>query len=330
MKGLFTQGAMLLLERPIELAELEPLLAPFGTPRAIPGSDQWPLGLATLLLPLAPPPPEGANGAAGAEGGSGHVAIDVVPHPWPDDMGDPETSPEVFTAWSTGHFGPFAFPQGFERACQQAWVWPEAQAKPPSHQAFIRLRTSYIFGAGPDGNVMPENYDPLLELIRLTQLAQALASHPAVVCYFNPSGESVLPVKSLNEALAWARENKLPPLDVWSNVRFFNLGGIADGWFLMDSVGMWQLDTPDHEVFLPGDQYDFKEVEGFLRNVALFVLSQEHPIEDGDTIDGPGGVHWRAHSHAESFTAPPRRVLRWFAVDGIQPPPELVGSTPKN
>lgn len=321
MKGFFTQGLVLLLDRNVELAELAALVA--GPARAdglaagalhrISGAGDWTRGEESLLLPF------------GADGG--HLAIDVVQQPWPDELVERGDAPQLGTSAAAGYFGPFAFPYCFERACRQAWIWKEAQQSPPAHQAFARVRTTYAFTPpGAAAVAEPEIKNPLLELQAATAVAQALCSHPAVVCYFDPSGETVLPPERFSEAVKWAEEQRLPPLDVWSNVRFLSLEGVADGWYLMDTVGMWQLDIPDHEIFLPGKTYDFQEVEGFLRNVSLYLMNHGPVFADGDTIEGPGGIDWKAANCDDSFTMPPRPVVRWFADDGTEPPPEL--STP--
>lgn len=318
MKGFFTQGLVLLLERPVELGELAALiegparaagLAP-GEIYRIAGAGDWTRGEESLLLPF------------GADGG--HVAIDVVREPWPDELVEREDAPQLGASAAAGYFGPFAFPFCFERACRQAWIWQEAQQAPPRHQAFARLRVTYAFQPpGAAEQAEPKVKNPLKELQAATAVAQALASHPAAVAYFDPSGEVVLPPGRLGEALTWADEQQLPPLDVWSNVRFLNLEGVADGWFLMDTVGMWQLDIPDHEIFLPGKTYDFQEVEGFLRNVSLYLMNHGPVLAEGDTIEGPGGIDWKASLRDDSFTMPPRPVVRWFADDGTEPPEQL-------
>jgi hypothetical protein len=310
MKGFFTQGVALLLDKQVALEELAPLLENFGDLRRIPAAPDWARGGESLLLPFL--------------GGAGQVAVDVIGRPWPDEVDGGE---ELLKAWTTGYFGPFAFPYSYQRACRQAWIWKEAQAQPPKHEAFIRVRTTYQFGEAAKSGP-PEEANPLVELQALTAVAIALASHPAVVCYFNPNGEVVLPPNGLAEAAKWAREQELPPLDAWSNVRFLDLEGVADGWFLMDTVGMWQLDIADHEIALPGKTYDFQEVEGFLRNVALYLMNHGPIFEDGDTIDGPGGTNWRAKICEESFTAPPRPTIRWFAAEGPEPPAALTESAP--
>lgn len=320
MKGFFTQGLVLLLDRKLPLGELAPLLEGFGSGRVyqVAGSGDWTRGGDSLLLPF------GEHG--------GHLAIDLVDEPWPDELVERGDTPQLGTSAAAGYFGPFAFPYCFERACRQAWIWKEAQQAPPRHAAFARVRTTYAFrppGAAPETAVaVPEIKNPLIELQAATAAVQALARHPAAVAYFDPSGETLLPPDRLGEAVKWAEEQQLPPLDVWTNVRFLSLEGLADGWFLMDTVGMWQLDIPDHEIFLPGKTYDFQEVEGFLRNVSLYLMNHGPVLGDGDTIEGPGGIDWKATSHDDSFTMPPRPVVRWFADDGTEPPPQLA-SPPK-
>lgn len=311
MKGMFTQGIALLTDRPVELSELEALLPSRERVRRVPAQQEWSFSNEALILPL--PSVEGCA-----------VAIDVVERPWPDDMGNPQQSPMLFASWTMGHFGPFAYPFGFERACQQAWAWPEAKVVAPRHSGFIRFKTSYVFGARDVDPIRPSDYDPLPELVSLTRLVASLSAHPGVSCYFNPNGELLLSPAAMQGSLAWGDEHDLPPLDAWTNVRFFNLKEQAGDWFLMDTVGMWQLDVPDQEAFTPGDRYDFQEIDRFLRNASLYQLKQGSVIKDGDTMDGPGSVRWRATRHEESFSSPPREVMRWFPVDGSQPPDRLL------
>src|SRR5690349_13998994 len=114
MKGFFSQGAALLAKDRIEVPELEPLLHPFGELRPLRGTSDWTMGNDGFLVPLIP----SANG---------YLAVDFVERTWPDDMGDPQSSSMLFGAWSLGHFGPFAYPRGLQRAREQAWAWPEAK-----------------------------------------------------------------------------------------------------------------------------------------------------------------------------------------------------------
>ncbi|HEY1052191.1 MAG TPA: DUF4261 domain-containing protein [Prosthecobacter sp.] len=307
MKGFFTQGGILLLEHPIELSELEPLLAPLGEVRQVgDGTGHWAMGGDSLVVSLGL-----ENNAA--------AAIDVVPHPWPDSMGDPKTDGMVFASWSMGHFGPLAWPGGLERAMGQAWTWPEARSIASSHTAFIRVKVSYVFGGGPDTPVIPEDYCSSDELYQVTYLLQLLAQHPAVIAWFNPNGELLLPPAEVTETMEWSQENEVFPMSAWTNVRMLKLDGIADGWMLMDTVGMGQLEEADLEAFFPMDKFDPSEVAAFLRNASNYIVSQSPVINDNDTMDGPGGIHWQARSHEESFHVPPRRTLRWFPFGGVPP-----------
>ena len=143
-----------------------------------------------------------------------------------------------------------------------------------------------------------------------------LAKMPSATCYFNPNGELLLHPAELAESLAHAERHDLPPIDAWSNVRMF---GIDAAWTMMDTVGLAQLDEPDHEAWFRRARYEPAAVARWLRNVSLYVHGGTK-IEDGHTADGPGGIKWRASACGEAATAPPRDVLRWAPDDGGTPP----------
>ncbi len=129
MKGFFTQGGALLLKHKIDLSELEPLLQDFAESRRVTDDPtdsptDWMMGGDRLIVSL-----KMDNNAA--------AAIDVVPQPWPDSMGDPKSDAMLFASWSMGHFGPLAWPGGLERAIDHAWSWPEGRV-PTSHAATPR------------------------------------------------------------------------------------------------------------------------------------------------------------------------------------------------
>lgn len=307
MKGFFTQGGALLLKHPIVLSELEPLLESFGSVHhAGDGSGHWAMGGDSLVVSLGL-----ENNAA--------AAIDVVAQPWPDSMGDPKNDSMVFASWSMGHLGPLAWPGGLERAIGQAWSWPEAREIVPGHTAFVRVKVSHVFGGGPDTLVIPENYDPVAELQQTTRLLLALAEHPAVIAWFNPNGELLLPPSEVAEIVEWSEANGVHPVNAWTNVRMLKLDGIANGWMLMDTVGMGQLEAADLEAFFPMAQFDPGEVAAFLRNASNYIITQGPVIKDNDTMNGPGDVNWQARSYEESFHVPPRRTLRWFPVGDVPP-----------
>lgn len=300
IKGMFTQGLCVLFKAAPTLDQLAAALSDVEVRKRNDSSGEWAFGGPTLNL--------GVDIGTG-----GTVLVDIVGRPWPDHMGDPKTEPTLFGAWSMGHFGPFAFPGGLERAGQQCWAWEAGRTVAASHKAFVRVRTSFAIGAAPDDPVLPEDYDPLAELEVVTQLALSLLDVSGSLCYFNPGGEVLRDRESLVESLEFGEEHDLPTLDLWSNVRLFR---VDEQWSLMDTVGNDQLDIPDQEACVRGDVYDFREVDGFLRNVSLYLLREGEVVEDGDTMDGPGDIPWKAHILEAGLSDPPRRVLRWIPEDG--------------
>lgn len=306
-KGMFSQGLVALLSSPATLAELENLLAELGPLTRKPTYENWELSGPAIVLPYRPEV-------------NGYVSVDLVEHPWPDDMGNPKEKPMLFASWSMGHFGPCTFPGNLARAMQHAWSWPAARQIVPSHKAFTRVRCSYIFGADPQALCQPQDYAAFPELQFVTDVMHALMKHPQALAYFNPGGEVLKDARDLEAALAYSKAHSLPSLDVWSNVRLFNL---KDGWLMMDTVGMEQLDTPDHEACFRKNSFEPLDIDVFLRNASLYVLKHGEVVKDHDTMDGPGGCRWQAKSFEEGLSSPPRRVIRWLPCDGSKPPQSL-------
>lgn len=309
-KGFFTQGVCLLLERPVALDEIEAALSSFEIRGRRDAADSWAFGGPSLLVPYRPEV-------------NGYATVDTVDRRWPDHMGDAQNEAMVFGAWSMGHFGPFAFPGGLERAGQQCWGWEEGATVAARHEAFIRVRISYVFGANGDVPVMPDDYEPLAELEFVTKIAASLLDLPAALCYFNPNGEVLRDQQGLRESLNYHGQHQIPPFDLWSNVRLFN---VDEEWSLMDTVGNAQLDLADIEASFHSQCYDFEEVALFLRNASLYLLQNGQIIQDGDTMDGPGDIRWQARQFDRGVCDPPRTVLRWLPMDHRQPPPEIANA----
>jgi hypothetical protein len=302
-KGFYTQGLAILLHNAESLRAIEERLKEFEIVRRVEASASWPAGGPSLIVPYRPE----ANG---------YVVIDVVDRPWPDGMGDPKTEPEVFIAWGMGRFGPGVWPEALERACQHSWGWPEGHSVPRQHRAFIRICSSYSFGAKDDARVIPADYKPLQELEFATRIAAPLVRLPQTLCFFNPNGECVTEPRAFFESLNYHATVKLLPLDLWSNIRIFKFPNQQPVWSLMDTVGMGQLDVPDHEACFQSNAYVPAEIGNFLRNASAYVVERGRMISDGDTMNGPGNVNWQAFGIKEGYFAPPRPVLRWFPLDG--------------
>lgn len=94
------------------------------------------------------------------------------------------------------------------------------------------------------------------------------------------------------------------------NARFFHIQGTKD--MLVDTVGMSTL-------FLPDLQYHFHGVDpnwavNHAYNLASYLLANNNPIQDGETVDGVANgvisrdVQWRCQ-YENALVQPPREVL---------------------
>lgn len=299
-KGFFTQGVCLLTDGSTAIEDIKSALEGqgFEIVKQTPAQENWCFGGPTLVIAFQPEV-------------NGHVAVDVVNHPWPDTMGDPKSDPMIFGAWSMGHFGPFAFPGNLARARQHAWSWEPGRTIAKDHRGFIRLRTSYIFGSKDDAPVLPDQYDPLAEMMFLSRAVLALFEAPGVICYFNPNGEALRDFSSFGETWDVCIEQKKIPLLLWMNIRFFNL---SEKLGFMDTVGNGQLDIRDAEAIFPNGEYEPGEIDYYLRNVTHYLLDLDREIKTGEPIDGPGesNLSWTTEIIDESVVEPPRRVLRLY------------------
>lgn len=305
-KALFTQSADILLSKETSLDAIVPLLSGFEIANRVDTAQEF--SGPSVLLPFRPKV-------------NGYVHVDIRNQKWPDHMGDPESELTLFTSWSMGFYGPLAFPGGLKRAQQQLWSWPEGKKLVDKHASFIHITTSYIFGAGKKDLARPADYKALPEIEFVTQVALALLKHPNALMYFNSNGEILRNEELLRESLNHCAKHDLPPLDIWTNIRLFKA---ENGWALMDTVGMGQLDVSDLEACFPSRSFAPKEVDGFLRSCSVYLFQKGDVVMNGDTMDGPGGIRWRGYHLDDGVCPPPRQVIRWFPLDGSKPPVSLL------
>ncbi|TWT74072.1 DUF4261 domain-containing protein [Allorhodopirellula solitaria] len=312
-KGLFTQGMCVLLKRPLSSEEIQRRLQSFQLAARQESDDAE--APETLVYEFRPQT-------------EGHLLVTPADAPWPDDMGDPDESPERFVAWSLGQYGPLAFPGGLQRAAAQSWGWEGAAEAVQEHTAHVRLLISYILGTeeGEDDDeddlpLVPHDYDAMAELQALTRAVTALLESPEALCYFNPGGEILRDADLLRQGLNHAWSHELPPLDMWTNVRIFTED---DGWVVMDTVGNGQFDLPDMEAVCRGDAYKPGDIESFLRHATLYLLAGDEDVCTGDTADGPGDLSWSAIECGTSLSDPPRPTIRWIPNDSVSPPEHLL------
>jgi len=219
-----------------------------------------------------------------------------------------------------GHYGPYTFPNGLRRAREQLWAWPEGKEIVGRHEAFLHISTSYIFGAGKDLKILPADYAALPEMHFVTRIVLALLKHPDALMYFNSNGEILADEKLLRNSLEFYAQHQQPPLDIWTNIRLFKLD---NGWLMMDTVGMEQLDHPDLEACFPSSKYNPQDVSRFLRNCSLYLLNAGEVVKHKDTMNGPGDINWQAFHVEKGVSSPPRRLIRWFPMDGSEAPEGL-------
>ncbi|MBC8104866.1 MAG: DUF4261 domain-containing protein [Cytophagales bacterium] len=249
-------------------------------------------------------------------GASGQVIADSFAYPWPDDMGDPQTAPDLFAGWTMGQFGPLTFPRALERAARDSVSWSDAVGDwRNQHTGVVRLRSQGFAAAGGH---------PVDELAFVTEAALALLEllPDSALCYFNPAGELLLPTQAVRESLDRFRGGGAVPLEIWCGTRVFrieapafDLGETLPPQVLVDTVGLGQLNLPDHEVRFSDARFAIQEVQAFLLNTAAYQLKNGPVIRAGDTINGPGGVSWRMSEQPNSLLDPPRRgLLSWQPV----------------
>ena len=134
-KGFFTQGAIILTERPLPAPTMDAALAPFPVTRYTPadGEKNWITGYDTWSIAWRPEV-------------NGQVTVDVVDATWPDDMGDPKApgGQPLFAAWSMGFMGPTTWPGNLLRAIQYAQAFGDTAAaeRAKRHGAFVRVRST--------------------------------------------------------------------------------------------------------------------------------------------------------------------------------------------
>jgi hypothetical protein len=118
------------------------------------------------------------------------------------------------------------------------------------------------------------------------------------------------------QVLSRVTEGGPPPLDLWTNVRLFDLEDAE--MELMDTVGAQQLDVPDVEARFAVGAFDRDKVYEFLMNAITYLHQRGAAVvEDGDTINaGPGDQVWVAQRSDEgTVDVPPRPVLRFMPKD---------------
>jgi hypothetical protein len=299
--GFFVQGVAILFPQAPFDPELEAALAPLGaSPR--PGTAQN-LHATSWVLPLR-------SDAGGA------VLVDVLPRPWPDAFGDPETDASTFVARGAGAFGPGAWPGGLQRAARGS---PEADAlaRVERHLGVVRVRLTYALDLPDGAPLFPGGRDPVAELRAVLEVAGAVLRLPGALAFYNPNAEVLVTPPAFERAMA-ASGRALPwPLVV--AVRELPLEQPAGR--LLDTLGLGaQFDRArfallDHEILL-GDGVDPEKARRMLQGLSATAIQRGQDWQEGDEVEGPGGS-WVARRQEEALVVPPRPVWRWLPASQV-------------
>lgn len=312
-KGQITASACVLFERAVVFSQFERALAKdYEITKSIENPNtEWMFSGPTLIIPYRPDV-------------GGFAIVDVVDQKWPDAMGDPVKEQMLFQAWGAGQFGPFAFAHNLQRATEHSWAWEKGKAAIEEHTGFARVRISYALGGEAGKPLMPTDYDPIAELQFVTEMTVKVMNLPQTFCYFNPNGEVLRGRAETKDLLKYAHEDQVVPIELWANVRLFNL---IEGWLMMDTVGHSQFNRPDKPAFpdieavFPKGKFNPPDVDAFLRDLGFYLVANgPDTIKDGDTIDGPGGS-WQVAARANGLMMPPRATLRLCPAGETMPEP---------
>ena len=315
-KGLFSQAAMVLLSRVPSADEVKQalLLACPTEARSTRGGQNGYEGDPLLVLPFQPEK-------------NGYLLVDIVERPWPDSLENTVGEPELTDAWKAGHFGPLSYSDCLRRSALQSWKWKAGRRIGEKHSAFLRLRLTYLLGVSRADKSLSvlEMPDPLRELHFVTQAAASLLTLRGALCLFYPGGEALRDAAFVEERLNLHRGGGPPPIDVWTNIRFQQVDA-SGSWAIMDTVGMAQMGLPDLEAAFPQDKqerFPAPEVEAFLRNQSLRLLSDHKAFAHPVSLPGPGGTTWRSVLLTQGFSAPTREVIRFLPRTLLRPPRTL-------
>ena len=310
---MITQCVCVLLDRAPSISEIAKVLSGYellGEAPPAEGEHGWAFGGSSLTLTYR----SEVNGRA---------CIDVIDSSWPDEMGSPDREPTIFAAWSMGHFGPTTYPGALARAVTHHLGPAELSAVVPRHRAVLRVRTSYVFGAGKDAPILPAHYDAIHELRFASEIQLRLASVPGVLVLFDPNAELLLAPERLASGLA--REGALP-VDVWAGVRRLRPHDPA-GWLLGDTLGMGQLDVVDQQIVMPFDHPSADNLGPLLCSIAAYDADLGGVVGPSDTASDAEGRGFTADWAGEALVGPPRPVLAWTP-DDLEALPEAFNAPP--
>ena len=229
--------------------------------------------------------------------------IDITDETWPDTANTEREGLQIVGAAGMGAYGPGFSLGGLQRALKS--VQDENLNQLVSqHRAFIRFRLhGELFqkeGTGPR--------DPKVEMLWLLNLAASLSDLPEILLYYNPSAELLLLPEHLRSTLEANAEAQLYPVESFTKSRKWR---VNDTWRVAESMGMIQLDLPDHEFVVSDNFIKDRALSEFIRGLCKYQLRENVVFGNRHTTDGPGEQVWIAEVREKSIVEPDRNVIHW-------------------
>jgi len=239
---------------------------------------------------------------AGAEGFQ--VEIHAVDHPWLSEF----TSADQQLMW-----GPFSRSNSLDRACKFNPIWEQSTEVARQHQGLIVCKMV------SEDNSSDDVKRQILLATAFLDTILPVAKVDGISAYFCPGGEVVWPVDMFVEVVTSAQLAKVPPIDVFSNLR---LAYLDERWAIFDTVGNSQFGLRDLEIYFNSEESDLNAIASQLRQWTLEQISTADALEDGQTVAGPDEdylVRWTD----DSLEPPVRDVIRLIAEDHSSMPTGL-------
>lgn len=229
--------------------------------------------------------------------------IDITDEKWPDTANSEREGLQIVGAAGMGAYGPGFNLGGLQRALNSVQDENFNQLV-SQHQAFLRFRLHGLLLQKDDATAR----DPKAELLWLLNLAASLSDLPEILLYYNPSAELLLLPEHLRSTLKANAEAQLYPVESFTKSRKWR---VNDTWRVAESMGMIQLDLPDHEFVVSDNFIKDRALSEFIRGLCKYQLRENVLFGNRHTTDGPGDQVWIAEVREKSIVDPDRNVIHW-------------------
>lgn len=236
------------------------------------------------------------------------VVVQIDPHPWPDHLGNPQETPQLFAAWSMGFMCRGAYPGCLARAQMHCSALSAEDLAAPGHSAMVRLLSVPSRPSFADRASLSSDYETLLDVV------MAVLTHSKAEMAFVPAAEILTSFADATVMRSKAREHGLPvTTPLLHSTRLFE-SPHEKNTLVMDTLGLDQVGLVDHEAVFDARQLRPSSVGGFLDSIAEYTIRRGNIFDSGHTAEGPDGQMWKVEQREESACPRPREVLRWVPV----------------